>query len=60
MDVLSAANECLKAARDSHERDYNDVILVLNQREIGLKERSRELNRKKHEIAQANGNLHQK
>jgi hypothetical protein len=33
------------------------MILALNQREIGLKERLDQLNRKKHEISQLHGNL---
>jgi hypothetical protein len=36
MDELSTANECLKEAHDNQEQDYNEMILALNQREIGL------------------------
>jgi len=57
MDELSTANECLKQARDNHEQDYNEMILALNQRELGLIERLHQLNQKKHEISQLNGNL---
>ena len=57
MNELSDSNKRLKVARDSHVKDLDKEIMALNQREIGLKERLGELNHKKHEISQANGNL---
>ena len=57
MNELSVSNKRLKVARDSHVEDLDKEIMALNQREIGLKERLDELNHKKHEISQANGNL---
>ena len=59
MDYPSFAciNECLNAARDSFDRDYNERIAVLNQREDQLNQRLYELNRKKHETSQATGTL---
>ena len=59
MDYPSFAriNERLNAARDSFDRDYNERIAVLNQKEDRLKQRLYELNRKKHETSQATGTL---
>jgi len=59
MNNLSFAriNECLNATRDSFDRDYNERIVVLNQREDRLKHRLYELNHKKHETSQATGTL---
>jgi hypothetical protein len=57
MDEFSASNKRLKSAHDSHLQDLNNEISVLDKRETLLKEGVQELNLKKHEIAQANGNL---
>jgi hypothetical protein len=56
MEELSVARKRIKVADENYERDYNGLILALSERDEGrLNERSDELNRKKHEIAQANG-----
>jgi hypothetical protein len=57
MDELSSSNKRLKSAHESHLQDLNNKISALDNRETILNERVQELNRKKHEIAQANGNL---
>jgi len=57
MDEISASNKRLKTAHDSHLHDLNNEISALDKRETTLNERVQELNRKKHEIAQAHGNL---
>jgi hypothetical protein len=57
MDELSAADGCLKTARDSQVQDLDNEISALDERETILNERVQKLNRKKHEIAQVNGNL---
>jgi hypothetical protein len=57
MDELSAADRCLKSAYDSILQDMDNVIRSLDKRGTLLNERLQELNRKKHTIAQANGNL---
>jgi hypothetical protein len=57
MEELSVARKRIKVAEENYERDYNELILALSEREGRLNERSDELNRKKHEIAQANGYL---
>ena len=56
MDELSSSNKRLKTAHDSHLHDLNNEISALDKRDTLLKERVQELNRKKHEIDQANGN----
>ena len=56
MDEISASNKRLKSAHDSHLHDLNNEISALDKRETILNERVQKLNRK-HEIAQANGNL---
>jgi hypothetical protein len=57
MDELSAAGRCLKSARDSLVQDLDNVIAALEYRDTLLNERLLELDHKKHEIAQAHGNL---
>jgi hypothetical protein len=57
MDELSAPNKRLKSARDSHVQDLDNEISALDKRETLLNERLLELDHKKHEIAQAHGNL---
>ena len=57
MDEIGAADGCLRSARDSPMQDLDSVILALDNRDTLLNERVQELNRNKHEIAQANGNL---
>jgi hypothetical protein len=57
MDEISASNKRLKSAHDSILQDMENVIAALDKRETILNERVQELNRKKHEIAEANGNL---
>ena len=57
MDELSSSNKRLKSAHDSLLHDLNNEISALDKRETVLNERLLELDRKKHEIAQANGNL---
>ena len=57
MDEISAAYKRLKSARDSHVQDLDNEISALDKRGTLINERVQELNRKKHEIAQANGNL---
>ena len=47
----------LKSARDSLVQDLDNEISALDKRETLLNERLLELNRKKHEIAQAHGNF---
>jgi hypothetical protein len=43
-------------AEDNYEREYNTILLALDQRESKLTERLNELNRKKDEVALLNGN----
>jgi hypothetical protein len=57
MDELSAADRCLKSARDNHLQDLNNAILALDKRGTLLNEHLLELDHKKHEIAQTHGNL---
>ncbi len=57
MEGLGVARKRLKTAHDNQERDYNETISALGERESRLTGRLNELNRKKIEIAQANGNL---
>ena len=59
MDEISAPSkrQRLKSARDSHVQDLDNEISALDKRETLLNERLLELNRKKHEIAQAHGNF---
>ena len=61
MDELSAtvchAGRYLKSARDSLVQDLDNVIAALDNRDTLLNERLLELDHKKHEIAQAHGNL---
>jgi hypothetical protein len=52
-----AADRCLKSARDSLVQDLDNVIAALDNRDTLLNERLQELDHKKHEIAQAHGNL---
>ena len=57
MDELSASNKRIKTARDSQVQDLDNEISTLDKRETVLNERLLELDRKKHEFAQAHGNL---
>ncbi len=57
MDELSVNCKRLKTAHDNHDRDYNETISALSQRESRLNERLYKLNCKKLEVAEANGNL---
>ena len=57
MDEISVANKRLKVAREKHDRDYEECIAAQDRWESHLTERLHELNRKKHDIAQASGNL---
>jgi hypothetical protein len=56
-ETISASNKRLKSAHDSLLQDLNNEIAALDKRETILNERVQQLNLKKHEIAQANGNL---
>jgi hypothetical protein len=56
MDEVTVARKRLKVARDNHVEDLDREISALDERENGLKVRLRELNLKKHEIVQENGN----
>ena len=56
MDDLSSANERLKTAHDNRERDYAAQIIEQEDCENELTKRMDELNKKKHEVAKANGN----
>jgi uncharacterized phage infection (PIP) family protein YhgE len=57
MDEISKSNKRLKLAHDSILQDMDNLISALQKREPLLDERVQEaLNRKKHEIAQTNGN----
>ncbi|KAL9178310.1 hypothetical protein ACHAXT_001738 [Thalassiosira profunda] len=55
MEKLESANKRLKTARNSHESEYEAEIAKLDEKEIGLKERLRALDKKKLETALANG-----
>ncbi|KAL3768632.1 hypothetical protein ACHAW5_004327 [Stephanodiscus triporus] len=57
MNELNVAHRSLEIARDNIERDLNEIISALKQGKSGLVKRLNELNIKKHEIAEANGNL---
>ena len=57
MEELKVARKRLKTAHDKHDRDYNVIISALSQMESRLDERLHELNRKKHDIAEAYGKL---
>ena len=57
MNDLSASNKQLKSAHDRILQDMENVIASLDKRETLLTERVHELDRKKHKIAQAHGNL---
>jgi hypothetical protein len=57
MNKLGAADKLLKSAHDSLLQDLNNKIASLGQQQRLLTERLLELNRKKHDINQANGNL---
>ncbi|KAL3770116.1 hypothetical protein ACHAW5_009657 [Stephanodiscus triporus] len=57
MEELTVARKRLKTAHDNIERDYYELTSSLNQRESRLDERLHELNRKKHDIAEAYGKL---
>ena len=57
MEGLGVARKRLKTAHDNQERDYNETISELGERESRLEERYDELKRKEREIIQANGNL---
>ncbi|KAL3797591.1 hypothetical protein ACHAW5_003310 [Stephanodiscus triporus] len=57
MEELSVAHKRIRVAEDNYERDYNELILALSQRESKLNKRLNELNRKKHDIAHKNGNI---
>ena len=57
MDELNNATECLKAVREDHEREYAAKITHMGKKEMKLIERLDELNQKKHEVAEANGNV---
>ena len=56
MEQLGVARKRIKLAEDNYEREYNSILLALDQREIKLTERLNELNRKKDEVARINGN----
>jgi hypothetical protein len=57
MDELSTANKRIKLAHGNLLEDLDKEISALDEAENGLKERLHQLNQKKHEICQANGNL---
>ena len=57
MDEINASNKRIKTARESHVQDLDDLISALDKRETLLNERVQALDHKKHDIAQANGNL---
>jgi hypothetical protein len=57
MNELNVARKRLKTACDNIKRDLNEIISALNKGESELKTRLNELNIKKHESAEANGNL---
>jgi hypothetical protein len=54
---MRSSNKRIKTARESHVQDLDDLISALDKRETLLNERVQALDRKKHDIAQANGNL---
>ncbi|KAL7532125.1 hypothetical protein ACHAXR_004448, partial [Thalassiosira sp. AJA248-18] len=56
MEKLSIANKHLKTANDDREREYDAQIKKLDDEETLLTARLSELDKKKLEIAQANGN----
>jgi hypothetical protein len=56
MGEISKSNKRLKLAHDSILQDMDNLISALQKRETLLDERVQALNRKKHEIAQTNGN----
>mmetsp|Transcript_43239 Transcript_43239/g.90853 ORF Transcript_43239/g.90853 Transcript_43239/m.90853 type:complete len:233 (-) Transcript_43239:515-1213(-) len=56
MDKLTNARKHLKSAHDKHEREYDAQLKELNRKETLLVKRLDELNKKKVETAQANGN----
>ena len=55
MEELSITKARLETAHDDQERDYEAQIAKLDSEEDGLKERLRELDKKKLKTAQANG-----
>ncbi|KAL7524785.1 hypothetical protein ACHAWF_003538, partial [Thalassiosira exigua] len=57
MEEVLLADERIKAARDSVERDYEVVIADLNQKQRSLAERLRKIEEKKHRTAQEHGNV---
>ena len=57
IEELSDARKRIKLAEDNYERDYNNLMLALTVRESRLTERLDKLNRQKHTVAQASGNL---
>mmetsp|Transcript_34276 Transcript_34276/g.60254 ORF Transcript_34276/g.60254 Transcript_34276/m.60254 type:complete len:599 (-) Transcript_34276:206-2002(-) len=57
MEQLSIANQNIKTAHDDHERDYKKQIDKLNCKEEELLKRLSDLDKKKLETAEANGNV---
>mmetsp|Transcript_14090 Transcript_14090/g.25676 ORF Transcript_14090/g.25676 Transcript_14090/m.25676 type:complete len:619 (+) Transcript_14090:91-1947(+) len=55
MDKLSIANTRLKTARDNHEQEYETQLKKLDIKQTSLTERLNELNDKKREVANVNG-----
>ena len=57
MEELIIANKRLKTAHVSNERDYEAQITKLDRKESSLKERLNQLNKKKLETSQSNGDV---
>lgn len=57
MDELNNATEYLNAARENVEREYAAQITHIDRKETKLIDRLEELNKKKDEVAEANGNV---
>ena len=55
MEISYNTNKRLKIAHDNRERDYAAQIRKLDETESKLTKRIDQLNKRKHEIAQANG-----
>ena len=56
MEALSSTNKLLNAAWANHDKDREARMKKIDDKEKELMERLDELNKKKHETAQANGN----
>ena len=56
MEALSSTNKLLNAAWANHDKDREARMKKIDDKEKELMERLDELNKKKHKIAQANGN----